>query len=440
VLEQSSILGATAREISASVEAAIRNSQLEPGARLPPIRSLAADLAVSPMTVASAYRELRDRGLLVAAGRRGTRVAARPPLPVLTRVFVPPGARDLASGNPDPELLPPLAEALARIDASPRLYPREGKLAALVELATAQFADDGIATPALAVVGGALDGVERVLQAHLRPGDSVAVEDPGFVRAYDLLRPLGLQLEPMGLDDYGPRPEDLEQALARGARAVILTLRGQNPTGAALDEERAADLRAVLDAREEVLVIEDDHAVGVAGVPSFTVCHSGRPNWATVRSVSKSLGPDLRLAILAGDATTVARVEGRQLVGTGWVSQILQQVVVAFWSDPATQRRLEDAENVYAARRLMLLEALAAHGIAAHGRSGLNVLVPVVEESPVVGPLLQRGWAVIGLDRWRLKSPPAVRITTATLRPDEAEQFAADLAAVLETRTGAYSA
>jgi DNA-binding transcriptional MocR family regulator len=440
VLGQTSIRGATASEIAVSVEAAIRNRQLAPGAQLPPIRSLASELGVSPMTVASAYRELRRRGLLVAAGRRGTRVAARPPLPVRTRIFVPPGARDLASGNPDPELLPPLAGALARIDTSPRLYLEEGKLSALVELAAAQFAADGIAAPALAVVGGALDGIERVLQAHVRPGDRVAVEDPGFVRAYDLLRPLDLHLDPVGLDDYGPRPEDVERALARGARAIILTPRAQNPTGAALDEARAGDLRALFRARDDVLVIEDDHAAGVAGTSAFSVCDGGRPNWATVRSVSKSLGPDLRLAVLAGDAATIARVEGRQLLGTGWVSRILQQVVAAFWSDPATQERLVAAEETYTARRRLLLDALARYGIAGRGRSGLNVVVPVPEEAAVVAFLLQRGWAVIALERWRLNGPPGIRITTATLAPKEAEQVAADLAASLATRTGTYSA
>ena len=392
------------------------------------------------MTVASAYRELRRRGLLIAAGRRGTRVAARPPLAVRTRIVVPSGARDLASGNPDPQLLPPLAHALGRIDTSPRLYLEEGKLPALVELAAEQLAADGIAAPVLAVVGGALDGIERVLQAHLRPGDSVAVEDPGFVRAYDLLRPLGLYLEPVGVDDCGPRPDELEAALARGARGVILTPRAQNPTGAALDEPRAAELRALLAAREDVLVVEDDHAAGVAGAPALTVCHPERPCWATVRSVSKSLGPDLRLAVVAGDATTIARVEGRQLLGTGWVSRILQQIVAVFWANAETRERLASAEEIYAARRIALLEALARHGIPARGRSGLNVIVPVTEEAAVVAGLLHCGWAVTGLERWRLDSPPAVRITTATLRPEEAEQLAADVASVLHRRTATYSA
>ncbi|MDQ3856829.1 MAG: aminotransferase class I/II-fold pyridoxal phosphate-dependent enzyme [Actinomycetota bacterium] len=440
MLEQPGIRGTTASEIAASVEAAIRNGELVPGRRLAPIRALAAELGVSPMTVASAYRELRGRGLLVASGRRGTRVAPRPPLPVRARAFVPEGARDLASGNPDPDLLPPLADALARVDTSPRLYAEDGKLPGLVDLAEAQLAADGIAAPAVAIVGGALDGIERVLQAHLRPGDAVAVEDPGFVRAYDLLRPLGLSLEPVALDGAGPRPEELARVLRRGARAVVVTPRAQNPTGAALDEERASELRALLAGREDVLVIEDDHAAGVAGAPAFTLCDRDRPSWATVRSVSKSLGPDLRLAVLAGDAKTVARVEGRQLLGTGWVSGLLQGIVAAFWSDPATRERLERAERLYAERRRFLLEALARHGIHASGRSGLNVWLPVDEEAAVVSALLQRGWAVAAMERWRLESRPAIRITTATLADEDAERLAADVAGALATRTATYSA
>ena len=440
MLAQLRISGTTASAIAASIETAIRDGQLAPGAQLPAIRALAGDLGVSPMTAASAYRELRRRGLLVASGRRGTRVASRPPLPVWTRISVPPGARDLASGNPDAELLPPLADVLARIETAPRLYLEDSKLPELVDLATAQFTADGLSAPALAIVGGALDGVERVLQAHLRPGDSVAVEDPGFVRAYDLLRPLGLYLDPVGVDEHGLRPDGLEAALKRGARAVILTPRAHNPTGATLDEGRTAELSALLEAREDVLLIEDDHAAGVAGVPAFSVGSVDRPNWATVRSVSKSLGPDLRLAVLAGDATTIARVEGRQLLGTGWVSGLLQQVVAAFWSDAATHERLERAEEIYSARRRFLIDALHEHGIGAHGSSGLNVWVPVGEEAPVVATLLQRGWAVMAGERWRLNTPPAIRVTTATLRPDEAERLAADFAGALATRTRTYSA
>jgi DNA-binding transcriptional MocR family regulator len=189
-----------------------------------------------------------------------------------------------------------------------------------------------------------------------------------------------------------------------------------------------------------VLVIEDDHAAGVAGAPAFSVCAGERPNWATVRSVSKSLGPDLRLAVVAGDPTTIARVEGRQLLGTGWVSRILQQIVFAFWSDPGTRKRLAAAEENYGERRRALLAALAEYGIEGRGRSGLNVLMPVPEEATVVAALVQRGWAVTPMERWRLSGGPAVRITTATLKPDEAGKLAADIADVLGRRSETYSA
>src|SRR5437588_9731229 len=155
--------GRTAREIATSIEARIRDGDLDPGARLPTIRGLATEAGISPMTVATAYRELRRRGLVSADGRRGTRVAEQPPLPVSSAPVVPPGARDLATGNPDPDLLPDLAATLARFDPRARAHPFNNKLERLVELAAASFAADGIAAPALAVVGGALDGVERVL-------------------------------------------------------------------------------------------------------------------------------------------------------------------------------------------------------------------------------------------------------------------------------------
>jgi DNA-binding transcriptional MocR family regulator len=220
----------------------------------------------------------------------------------------------------------------------------------------------------------------------------------------------------------------------------VLTPRAQNPTGAAFDERRARAVREVLDGWPEALVIEDDHAGPVAGTPCFTVCHEGRERWAVVRSVSKWLGPDLRLAILAGDAVTVARVHGRQALGAGWVSHILQGLVLRSWSEPATARRLARAAAVYTRRREALIDALARRGIAASGRSGLNVWVPVAEEAVTVTRLASTGWAVRAGERYRLKSPPAIRVTVSTLSPAECERFAADLARVLQPARGVQSA
>jgi DNA-binding transcriptional MocR family regulator len=244
---------------------------------------------------------------------------------------------------------------------------------------------------------------------------------------------MGLQVRPVALgdDDRGADPAALARVLRGGVEACLLTPRAQNPTGAAWDARRARVVRDLLDAHPGVLLIEDDHAGPVAGVPAFTACHAGKERWAVVRSVSKSLGPDLRLAVLAGDALTVARVQGRQALGTGWVSHLLQECVLALWSDAAVRRRLKDAADRYTQRRAALVKALADRGIEARGRSGLNVWIPVAEEAPVVGALAEAGWLVNAGERYRLESPPAIRITVASLLPPDAERLARDLARIL---------
>ncbi|HXA30395.1 MAG TPA: aminotransferase class I/II-fold pyridoxal phosphate-dependent enzyme [Candidatus Angelobacter sp.] len=433
------ITGSTAGEIAASIEDAIRAGDLQAGGRLPTVRALAAELGVSPVTVAAAYRRLTGRGLLSAAGRRGTTVCPGPLLPSRLDVpRLPEGVRNLADGNPDPALLPDLHAAARSIAFPQRLYGDDANLPALLDLAAADLRRDGLDATALAVVGGAMDGMERTLLAHLRPGDRVAVEDPCYPAVRDLVAAMGMTADPVALDEYGPRPDELARALARGATAFLLTPRAQNPTGAALDESRSAELRAVLDAHPGVLVVEDDHAGAIAGVEASSLAPGHRGPWAVVRSTAKALGPDLRLAVMAGDATTIARVEGRQRLGTGWVSHVLQDLVVALLRDPATAELVARATATYTERRTGLVAALARNGLRCWGRSGLNVWIPVAEEAAAVQHLLSRGWGVRGGERYRFRAAPAIRVTIADLHPDEAEQLADDLAGVLHgaRRTG----
>src|SRR5207244_4358334 len=108
-------------EICQQVEAGVARGALRPGDALPTVRALAAASGVSAATVAAAYRRLVERGVVTSHGRHGTRVAGRPPLPVADPA-VPAHAVDLASGNPDPALLPPLAPVLRRLSGRHRLY------------------------------------------------------------------------------------------------------------------------------------------------------------------------------------------------------------------------------------------------------------------------------------------------------------------------------
>jgi DNA-binding transcriptional MocR family regulator len=272
-----------------------------------------------------------------------------------------------------------------------------------------------------------------VFGAWLRPGDRVAVEDPGYTPAFDLITAMNLNAVPMAMDDLGVRPAALRDVLGRGCQAVLFTPRAQAPTGAAWNAERATELAALLAGHADVLAIEDDHAGPVSGAPGHSVAGAAQ-RWATIRSVSKSLGPDLRLAVLAGDEVTVSRVEGRQALGTGWVSGLLQETVAELWADRATGRLLARAAAVYAQRRHSLLDALADRGVGATGRSGLAVWVPVPDEPAATSALLEKGWAVAPGERFRIASPPAIRIGTGTLTADEASRLAADIAGLRASR------
>ncbi|WP_280697086.1 aminotransferase class I/II-fold pyridoxal phosphate-dependent enzyme [Kitasatospora sp. GP82] len=434
------IKGRRASDIAADIEHAVGIGKLAPGAALPPLRDLAGELGVNPNTVAAAYRLLRDRGVIETAGRKGSRIRPRPATTPRDqiRIPVPPGARDLSAGNPDPELLPALAPALAvaaaEADRDPVLYGHATADPELLRLARAAFLADGVPDGRLAVCSGSLDAIERILTTQLRPGDLVAAEDPGWGSLLDLLPALGLRPIPVRLDDEGPLPDSLAEALAAGARAVIVTVRAQNPTGAALTPARAAALRAVLAGHPGTVLIEDDHGHGMVDQPYLPLVSGADSRWAVVRSAAKAYGPDLRISLAIGDEETIGRILGRQRLDTGWVSLLLQRTVAELWRTDAAPVR--EVAATYRARRDALLAALAAYGIEAHGASGLNVWVPVPDEPGVVAALVQLGWVVAPGARYRLQSPPAVRITTAALMPGEAARLAADLAGVLRSSGG----
>jgi DNA-binding transcriptional MocR family regulator len=433
VLIQNYINGETSVNIARSVEEAVGAGKIAAGAQLPAVRALAEHLGVSPATVAAAYRLLQDRGMAVAEGRRGTRVRSAPPISMPAAAPLPEGVRDLSHGNPDSRLLPRLPAV--RLDQ--RMYGEELNDPELLDLGRAQFREDRIPAEHVSVVSGALDGIERVLREQLRAGDRVAVEDPCFTGILDLLSALSLVPVPVAVDDEGLIPDELRRRM-KSCDALVVTPRAQNPSGAAHSPRRARELRAVLATDPALLVLEDDHAGPVAGTPYLTLVDKSRQRWAVVRSVSKSLGPDLRVAVLASDAATHARVEGRQTLGIRWVSHVLQRLVVTLWRDAATTKLLARAATTYGKRRQALVAALAKRGIEAHGASGLNVWIPVAEESAVVQTLLARGWAVKAGERYRIASPPAIRVTTAAL--ENAEAFAEDLAQAMAPRRRATTA
>lgn len=409
----------SARAIAERLERAIDAGVYGGGDALPTIRALADELGVSPTTVNAAFAILRAQGRIVGKRRGGSIVVARLALQSGSESAVLPG-QNLAVANPDPAFLPLLKPVVSRLSGERRLYTDIRDSDELIALMRAQLGADGVDTAHIGIAGGAMDAVERGLMAMTAPGDVIGLEDPTYPPYISLARALGLRVVRMAIDAHGVTPAGLSAALHAHVKAIVVVPRAQNPTGASFDMQRARKLRQLLVATPDVGVIEDDYLALVCGVPLYTLT-LGRLRRLHVRSLAKTIGPDIRVAPFASDELTLARIVARQRIGCGWVSNLLQDTAVALLRAPATKRLVAAAATAYDQRRSALLAACKRRGLTAFGAAGFTVWIHVPDESSAVRAALAAGFAVDGGARYRETSPAAVRVTTTTLAVTDAE-------------------
>lgn len=426
----------SARGLAAAVTQAIREGGLAPGDHLPPIRSIARELALSPTTVSVAWSLLARAGSIRTAGRRGTVVtdvhAYREGRYRQALQHQTPFVIDLSTGVPDGRLLPGLGRALGalRTAGTPASYLDDP---VLPELATLLVDSWPYPPPALTVVDGAMDALELVIRSTLRYGDRVIVEHPTFPPLIDLLDTVGAQIIGVGLDDEGMVPEQLEAALDGSTRAVFVQPRGHNPTGVSMTPRRTRRLAQVLTGTD-VIVIEDDAASAISTSPDVSIGKHLPEQTVHIRSYSKSHGPDLRLAALSGPTEVISKIQHVRQLGQGWSSRLLQRVLAHLLTDEASCREVELARDEYAQRRAQFVAALARRGVRVGGTDGLNIWVPVHDEAAATMRLAARGIGVAPGTPFTVLPghSPHIRVTVGLLA-DQIEDIANEVADAAHT-------
>ncbi|NGO14937.1 PLP-dependent aminotransferase family protein [Streptomyces sp. HC44] len=424
---------------------AVRSGRLVPGTRLPPYRSLAADLGIARNTVADAYAELVAEGWLTARQGSGTRVADRAePLGAHARVpkKAPPRARgprhDLRQGTPDASSFPRaawLASYRRALNAAPNEVFGPGDPAGRAELRQALTEylarARGVRTePGRIVICSGFAHALRLLFGGFGGtgggvlGGPLAVEAYGLAFHRELLAAAGVRTVPLPLDENGAQVEELSKE-----RAVLLTPAHQFPTGGPLHPSRRS---AVIDwarARGGV-ILEDDYdgefrydrkPVGaVQGLDPERVIHIG--------SVSKSLSPALRLGWIVLPERYVDAVLEAKGEREAWASVLDQLTLADFIVSGSYDRHVRRMRQRYRSRRDRLVAALAAHaphievtGIAA----GLHAVLrlPPGSEQATVRAARWQGLALDGLAEFR---HPEAAVSTpdgpdAPDRPDGAD-------------------
>ncbi|WP_406455105.1 PLP-dependent aminotransferase family protein [Streptomyces sp. NBC_00876] len=398
---------------------AVRDGRLAPGTRLPPYRSLAADLGLARNTVADAYAELVAEGWLTARQGSGTRVARRAAPVASARVpkkapHRPAGpVHDLRQGKPDAATFPRtawLAAARRALNAAPNDAFGPGDPQGRIELRRA-LADylgrsRGVRTTAerIVICSGFAHALRLLFAGGVLRGP-LAVESYGLGFHRSVLDSASVRTVPLTLDEDGARVGEL--AGLSGVRGVLLTPAHQFPTGGPLHPERRS---AVVDwARGRGgLVLEDDYdgefrydrePVGaVQGLDPDRVLYAG--------SVSKSLSPAVRLGWMVLPERLVDPVLAAKGEREAWASVPDQLTLAELIDSGHYDRHVRRMRRHYRDRRDQLVAALAERaphiaptGIAA-GLHAVLRLPPGTEQSTLKAAAWQ-GLALDGLDEFR---------------------------------------
>jgi GntR family transcriptional regulator/MocR family aminotransferase len=397
-------------QIARAVCGDIRRGRLRPGDVMPGTRTLARTLGVHRNTVIAAYGELVAEGWITTENGRGTFVSKTLPDPrprrfaaaVAASVTDDPAAFELGpgivvercftsqpvaynlTGWPDLRLVPTKAlarawrRAIERRSRQALAYgPPEGHPRLRAALACMLSATRGLAVDEsrLLITRGTQGALAVIAHALVKPGDVVAVENPGYRRGRQVLSLTGARLVPIPVDAHGLSIDQLSAVVeAQRIRAVFVTPHHQFPTTVTLSAARRVRLLE-LARRHRFAVIEDDydHEFHYDGRPILPLASADTGGSVIyVGSLSKTLAPGLRLGYIAASPGVIAHLaEYRALLDTQG-DQVLESAVAELLEDGEVQRHVRRVQRIYRVRR----DAMAAL-LNRELREALTVTLPV---------------------------------------------------------------
>jgi 2-aminoadipate transaminase len=390
------------------LRALVHSGELRLGDRIPASRELAGQLGVHRTTVANAYAELESEGLIQGHVGRGTFICGAPikqfsPPPrtngnggavrwealfaddraeeALSRVMpdVPPGAIAFTAARP-PEELFPVEEFRRCLNAVMR---REGRRvlqigstdgysplkSALIDL----LRDEGlnIRSEQLLITDGCQQAIDMVCKAFLRPGDSIAFENPAYPGAIAIFAGARVRTLAVGVETDRTRTGHvgldigaLELVLLQNrVKFLFVTPDFHNPTGTALpvpERRRLLELAG----RCQVPVIEDAiySRLRLRGnsLPSLKELDT-TGNVIQIDSFSKIAFPGLRVGWCIGAESAIERLRLVKQSTDLHTDQLSQAAMAEFIRRGFLSRHLTRMRKVYRSRLEAMEEALEKH-------------------------------------------------------------------------------
>ncbi|WP_201314068.1 PLP-dependent aminotransferase family protein [Dyella sp. EPa41] len=376
-------------QIYQQLRAAVVDGRLPPGSRLPSTRDLALQLGVSRKTTLEVYERLVAEGFLDGRTGDGTFVAdglasaparksvrgaiALRPARIWRRVpealaMPKPGERlpyDYLGGVTDKALFQPapwrkcVGHAL-RMQARGRGIYRDPAGEQELRLAIARYVgfsrgvtcnwQDVIATQ------GAQQAIDLAARVMVSPGDTVAVEEPGYPPVRSSLLAQGARVVPVPVDEEGLRVD----LLPGQARWVYVTPSHQFPLGMPMSLERRLTLLAWARKRG-ALIVEDDYdgEFRFEGRPVESLKSLDRDGVvAYVGTFSKTLFPELRVGYVVPPASLAEDFLKAKQINDWHGCSLTQAALGRYMLDGEFGRHLRRVQKHYAQRREVLLQHL----------------------------------------------------------------------------------
>jgi GntR family transcriptional regulator/MocR family aminotransferase len=468
------------RQLADHLAALISAGRLQAGERVPPTRELASALGLSRNTITRAYAWLIEAGFLGAHVGRGSFVqraarakgaqrapaATRPafawPTLFATRqhaLRMPRSFRladldsvrfDFRPGQVDGAALPitDLQSAWQRAVGKLREHANDFDPLGFAPLRSAiarQLAGRGIAgrPEEVLVTSGAQQAFDLVARVLIEPGDTVAVEDPGYFLAWMAFRACGAQLLGIPVDGNGLRVDELARALrTRRVKLAYLTPSVQLPTGVALSPERREELLELAD-RVQMPIVEDDYDCETRLVPNSALALKALDSGDRVIYVgtfSKALFPGLRLGYVVGAPALLAALSRSRAATSQQPSLVDQMAVAELLASDALERHVRRVRKRNAERLAATVETLQAAMPAGTrfrepcGGNSVWVELPGAADTDALAAAAQpRGIAYGRGELFRVDGDggPALLLSFSGLAPDAIRSGITELASLL---------
>jgi GntR family transcriptional regulator / MocR family aminotransferase len=389
------------KQIAKELKIAIISGRLAGGARLPATRILASELSVSRNTIMSVFEDLVAEGYITSQVGNGTFVSEKLPEehllpteairsawrePAAESNFLSARGRQMAqlSGQPlsnEIILSRPFCADLPAVDAFPieawgRLVRKNWQKITTISPALVQPAGYvplqqsvarhlnaarfvRCAANQVLITSGSQQSLDLAARLLLDPGDTVWIEDPGYIGARSVLTAAGAMLVPVPVDGEGLNVEAGRKADAH-PRAIYIAPSRQYPLGVTMSAARRLEIIEFAN-KVGACIIEDDYDSDYRydGIPLPAIQSLQKADRLFyLGSFSKSLLPAIRLGYLVVPKELIAPFSTALSVTTRPNSMLEQMALHEFISTGQFATHVRRMRHLYAERQPVLLKQL----------------------------------------------------------------------------------